>query len=146
MKRTFTRLGESLGGVMDSLPPSERRLLRLIAAWPSIVGDDLARRSRPTAVGDGTLHLEVTHEGWVRSLRAFEDRVCCRATELTGTPVRRFRIRVSGGSPPPPTPERTRSTQLPTHWRTVVEQCEDPELRRALQGMLAAYWSRHEAP
>lgn len=48
--------------------PSVVNLELLEAAWPSLVGKEMARRTRPRAWSQETLHIEVSSHAWVQEL------------------------------------------------------------------------------
>jgi predicted nucleic acid-binding Zn ribbon protein len=41
---------------------------RAVEAWPRVVGERLARRTRAVAFRDGTLHVEVEGSAWMHEL------------------------------------------------------------------------------
>ncbi len=65
------------------------------AAWPVLVGDELARRTRPVAWKDGTLHIEVSSTPWMQELSYRSDELRERITRLFPWPLERLRLTVA---------------------------------------------------
>ena len=73
-------LGDLLPG---ALPQLGDRLVehRLRRAWSSVVGPDLARRSRPCALGAGTLTITVDNSPWLHELTLRADALRVRIAD-----------------------------------------------------------------
>jgi hypothetical protein len=65
------------------------------AAWPVLVGDELARRTRPVAWSEGTLHIEVSSTPWMQELSYRSDELRRRITKLFPWPLERLRLTVA---------------------------------------------------
>jgi len=71
VKRNYTtRVGDLLTGVLKGLG-LEGKLEegRLREQWPRIVGEAIARRSRPTTVRGATLIIEVENNVWMNEIQ-----------------------------------------------------------------------------
>ncbi len=55
-----------------------RRVLELERAWPALVGEQLAQHSRPVAIKDDVLVVEVDDGAWAAPLRYLSDDVVRR--------------------------------------------------------------------
>ncbi len=63
------RLDRVLDGVLDDCGLSDRLgERRALAAWTSIVGDDIAAHSRALDLRDGVLVLQADHGAWIQEL------------------------------------------------------------------------------
>jgi len=66
---TSPRVGEILPGVLAALGIDEKiEEGRLLAGWPEVVGEVIAKRSRPRVLRDGILHIEVEGSVWMQEL------------------------------------------------------------------------------
>lgn len=88
-------LSEALGGwaPKDDLPADP--VVLLAAGWREIVGEDIARNSRPSRLLDGTLTVTARSNGWSHELSFLSERVldAVRA-RFPQTPVRELRFKV----------------------------------------------------
>lgn len=65
------RLAELIGPVLDKAggkKPRRPESIAVVAAWPDIVGEKLARVSRAVSLNDGRLMVEVTAPAWKQEL------------------------------------------------------------------------------
>ena len=77
MKRdTAQRVGDLLGGVLKGLG-LEGKLEegRLREQWPRIVGEAIAKRSRPRTVRGRTLIIDVENNVWMNEIRFHRDEI-----------------------------------------------------------------------
>ena len=71
--RKFTRVGELLPSILDKLGLDKRfKEQRVLASWPSVVGDELAARTKATRVERGVLYVRVDHGAWMQELHFME--------------------------------------------------------------------------
>jgi hypothetical protein len=136
------------GGSRDALP-----LAKVTAAWPTAVGDTVARRAWPLRIaGDGTLHVATASATWANELTLLADDILERLRERLGDETPKA-IRCAVG--PIPEPEAPSSGDadgasaspgdVPPHVAatasSVASAIEDPELRelvaRAARASLA---------
>ena len=83
------RRPEPVGTVLESLLDRlglSRRLQerRLLAAWPSVVGEKIARHSRALDLQDGVLILQADHGAWRQELTLLAPQVIERYNEMFG--------------------------------------------------------------
>lgn len=89
-----TILARALVDAIGPLPVPDRERLLVLAAWSEAVGLDVARSARPLTLEDGTLLVEVEHEGWIGTLRTFEGAIVERLSSRTGLSIRGLSTRV----------------------------------------------------
>lgn len=71
--RNFTRIGDLLPSVLSKLGLEQRfKEQKVLALWPSVVGDDLAARTKATRLDRGVLHVRVDHGAWMQELHFME--------------------------------------------------------------------------
>ena len=91
----FDEFGTSYGNLMlDNLiqlilkhsasqaDPNIINLELLEAAWPALVGREMARRTRPRAWSEGTLHIDVSTHAWVQELSFHREELLGRIQRL----------------------------------------------------------------
>jgi hypothetical protein len=148
MKRIGEEVERELGrsGSRDALP-----LARLVAAWPTAVGDAIARNAWPLRTArDGTLHVATSSATWANELAMLGDEILSRLTEQLGSEApSALRCAVgpvpeSAAEPPRSQPDVAVSESSPEAAATasaVASAIEDPELRelvaRAARASLA---------
>jgi predicted nucleic acid-binding Zn ribbon protein len=91
------RLGDSLNELARSLGLSEpNAFARVFAAWPDVVGAAVAAATRPTALREGTVTVEVDGPEWATQLRYLEQQLVDVLTERVGSGiVERLRFQVA---------------------------------------------------
>jgi predicted nucleic acid-binding Zn ribbon protein len=86
-------LGGLLGDVVRARGWEEQvRAARLHEAWPSIVGPQLADRSRPGRLRGGVLQVVVEAPRWATQLQYMTEQLAGRVVAETGLPVREVRV------------------------------------------------------
>lgn len=71
--RKFTRVGELLPSILSKLGLEQRfKENEVLASWPSIVGKELASRTKATRVDRGILYVHVDHGAWMQELHFME--------------------------------------------------------------------------
>ncbi len=79
------RLGDSLHDVARSLGmPEPDGLSRIMAVWSELVGEAVARHTRPARLRDQVLTVEVDGGEWVTQLRYLESSMVSAITERVG--------------------------------------------------------------
>jgi hypothetical protein len=142
------------GGSRDAVP-----LAAVTAAWPTAVGDAVARRAWPLRISrDGTLHVAVESATWAQELTLLESDVldALRAQLVDATPVKlRFAVGPIPEQPaqleqvgsvavePPEVPAEVEAEAL-----SAAAAIDDPELRElvaraARTSLLRARSGRH---
>lgn len=129
-----------------------RALPELVAAWPGVVGDVVARQAWPLRIGrDGTLHVATSSSTWAFELDRLAPEILDRLRAVPGLEAPsalRFRpgplpehgpdaalLASSAATPPPATPE------IAAEAASVASAIDDPDLRelvsRAARASLA---------
>ena len=86
-------LGGLLGDVVRARGWEEQvRAARLHEAWPAIVGEQLAGRSRPGRLRGGVLQVVVEAPRWATQLQYMTDQLAGRVVAETGLPVNEVRV------------------------------------------------------
>lgn len=88
---------EEIGGVLGEVVRArgweqQLRAARLHDAWPAIVGEQLAGRSRPGRLQGGVLQVVVEAPRWATQLQYMTDQLVGRVVAETGIRVREVRI------------------------------------------------------
>lgn len=87
----------------------------LAAAWPAIVGPDVAKNSRPLEISRGALLVLTRSSAWSQQLSFLSVQILAAVAEKTGkTDIERVRFRV-GRLAPAGTSARVRRAALPAH-------------------------------
>ena len=72
--REPAKIGDLLPGVLRSLRPKRRGLLKSVrAAWPEIVGKKVAARSRIASLNEGVLRIELESAPLKQHLSTFKN-------------------------------------------------------------------------
>ena len=72
-ERKFTRLGELLPSILGKLGLDQRfKEQQVLNLWPTVVGEELAARTKATKVDRGVLHVHVDHGAWMQELHFIE--------------------------------------------------------------------------
>ncbi|MEW6523567.1 MAG: DUF721 domain-containing protein [Bacillota bacterium] len=95
---------QSLGGVLRQLltrmeMDKKAKVYRVISMWPSVVGKELAKRSRPSRVAGGVLFVEVVAPVWGQQLSLLKSTILARIRDEVGDGVIRD-IRFGAGREP----------------------------------------------
>jgi hypothetical protein len=138
------------GRLFGGRPGATLALLR--AAWPRVVGPDVARRTEVLAVDGVTLRVRVADARWRKVLHRMQREILGRLREAAGDLAPK-RLGFTEGpvheqvdAAPPP---ETRPAPEPTAPPAVVAGAQaiaDPEIRRRFLETAARYLTRAGAP
>jgi predicted nucleic acid-binding Zn ribbon protein len=81
------RAGNFLGRVVRRLERPEAALAWLSAAWPGIVGNALASRTRPIRCESGRLEIAAESKAWRKQLDEMKREFCARINQSWGGPL-----------------------------------------------------------
>ena len=71
--KNFTTVGDILANILRSSAFGRRlREREILALWPSVVGPDIAERTRAVNIDHGVLYVEVDHSAWMQELHFME--------------------------------------------------------------------------
>lgn len=72
-KRDIRSIGDILKDVVQEFDePIDENLRVLRAAWPKLVGQQIAKHSHPGALSGGLLNVYVDHPGWLSELECIK--------------------------------------------------------------------------
>ena len=127
----------------------EHTLALLRAAWPSAVGEELARRTQVVALDRGVLRVMVPDVRWQRSLLRVRGDILMRLRTVAGRATPRMLGFVTGpvaDSAPRVAPAPVVDhAEAPAAVRQAAESIPDPELRARFLEAAARYLSRFKA-
>jgi predicted nucleic acid-binding Zn ribbon protein len=97
------RPDKTVGVVLEKLLPKlgldqQVKQSQLVADWPQVVGDAVARHAKPVALRDGVLTLAVDHPVWLSELSRYQKPLLLRKVRahLGAKAVRDIMFRVEG--------------------------------------------------
>lgn len=133
---------------------------RVFAAWPTIVGEAVAKHARPRYLRHGVLFVEVSSSAWANELSLLKPRFLSALSARLGRDVLRdLRYQVAptwrerGGGQPASEPPARQTLSLPSLAPETVAriqgaigaQVEDPGVARSLEGLMGLLARRQEA-
>ena len=123
----FDEFGTSYGNLMlDNLiqlilkhsasqaDPNIINLELLEAAWPALVGREMARRTRPRAWSEGTLHIDVSTHAWVQELSFHREELLGKIQKTFPWPLTRLHLSVAEDFEPLSQREELETIDRPT--------------------------------
>ena len=137
------RIGDAVRSELGRFGPATG-MAELVAAWPQVVGEGIARNAWPARVArDGTLHVNALDSVWAFELQQRAGEIA----ERLGVPAVRF---MPGPVPEPaldPAADAARDRIEPTErdrlqGEALAAPIEDPELREAVARAAAASLAR----
>ncbi|HZO81502.1 MAG TPA: DUF721 domain-containing protein [Candidatus Binataceae bacterium] len=135
-------IASTLGALIDRLDSEGHfAIVRLISAWPEVVGEAVARRTEIVGLKFHTAVVKVSGAMWIQELNLLKPQILDRLRARIGDDaVRDLRFvqgRLSRRQP------RTRLRPVPRAPRRAIElpELKDPELRRAFESLIEA-WGR----
>ena len=92
--RKFTRLGELLPSILSKLGLEQRfKEQQVLSLWPTVVGKELAARTRATRVDRGVLYVHVDHGAWMQELHFIEGELLRRLrAQAPGVALKKIRF------------------------------------------------------
>lgn len=141
MKKVAPRaVGEFL---LSAVPQLEERLLdqRIRQSWSAIVGDDVARRSRPERIVNGRLDVVVDNSPWLSELTLRSAELHQRIVErFAGVRSLRFQLGTLPAESRPAPPPALRPVQITDGDRQEIDEAvaviPDPTLAAAARRLM----------
>ncbi len=135
------RVGASLQPILDKIDREGAfGIVRLVKAWPEVVGETIARRTEVMSLKFHTAVVKVSGAMWIQELNLMRAQILARITERLGDDsVRELRFvqgRLSRRAHP-----RLRSVPRATRHSIELPKLKDPELRAAFERLIEA-WGR----
>jgi len=73
IQRKFSKAGDVLPAILKKLGLEQRfKEQQILSIWPSVVGMEIASRTRATRIEKGTLYVHVEHGAWMQELHFIE--------------------------------------------------------------------------
>ncbi len=135
------RLSVALQPILDRLDTEGQfGIIRLMKAWPEVVGETIARRTEVQSLKFHTAVVKVSGAMWIQELNLMKAQILERLRQALGDDAVRD-IRFVRGTLR--RRERPRLRAIPRETRRFVElpELKDPELRRAFESLIEA-WGR----
>ena len=115
------------------------------ALWKDIVGEHLARRTRPVEISRSRLVVLVPSSSWKRQLSALRGEMVSRLNQALGTGITRVVFRIdSRVEQEPPTPPSAPPKKTSTPVDLPLQGIADKELRARIQAAAAACLDRRK--
>jgi len=140
-RRAPEPIASTLGSIIDRLDSEGHfAIVRLVQAWPEIVGEAIARRTEVIELKFHTAVVRVSGAMWIQELNLMKPQILARLREAIGGDVVRDIRFVQGRMS---RRERPRLRAVPRGVRHAIElpELKDPELRRAFERLIEA-WGR----
>lgn len=92
--RKFTKLGDLLPSILKQLGLEQRfKDQHVLSLWPSVVGEELAARTKATKIDRGVLYVQVDHGAWLQELHFIEEEIIGKLRKLApGVTIKSIRF------------------------------------------------------
>jgi hypothetical protein len=147
VSRSLTRIGDLVGRVLPANRGAER-LVRLIAAWPEMVGDAVAREAWPARItSNETLLVHVTSAVWASELTYLASSLQSRLVATLGAEAPQAVLFRVGPVPQTAAPVAAHVSREPSpsefqRAARAVRAIGDADIRRAAHNALARALAR----
>ncbi len=134
-------LGFVLHGVDGHSPPEH---IMIHALWRHAVGEKIAAQTSPASIRKGVLMVNVTNSVWMQQLHFLKDEITEKLNAELGAPaVRQIKFKIGPvreaesevDDEPLPELDAGEADKIDAESQVI----DDPDLRRAFQGVMAAY-------
>ena len=109
----------------------------LEAAWPALVGKEMARRTRPRSWGAQTLHIEVSSHAWVQELSFHREELLGKIQRVFPWPLTRLHLSVAERFEP--LAEREQLERITRPSAPVARRAASEELNREAREAMAGF-------
>jgi hypothetical protein len=135
-------IASTLGAIIDRLDSEGHfAIVRLISAWPEVVGETIARRTEVVGLKFHSAVVKVSGAMWIQELNLLKPQILERLrTRIGDDAVRDLRFVQGRLSRRPPRPRLRPVARAPRH-AIELPELKDPELRRAFESLIEA-WGR----
>jgi hypothetical protein len=135
-------IASTLGSIIDRLDSEGHfAIVRLIQAWPEIVGETIARRTEVLELKFHTAVVRVSGTMWIQELNLLKPEILSRLAARVGEDAVRDLRFVQGRLSRRPTRPRLRTVARAQRRAVELPELKDPELRRAFESLIEA-WGR----
>jgi len=140
-RRRPEAIASTLGSIIDRLDSQGHfGLVRLISAWPAVVGDQIARRTEVVDLKFHTAVVKVSGAMWIQELNLLKRQIMARIAERIGEDVVRDIRFVTGRLSRREKPKLHTVARAPRH-AIELPEIKDAELRQAFADLIEA-WGR----
>ena len=141
-RRAPEPIASTLGSIIDRLDSEGHfAIVRLIQAWPEIVGETIARRTEVVELKFHTAVVRVSGAMWIQELNLLKPEILSRLAARVGEDAVRDLRFVQGRLSRRPTRPRLRTVARAQRRAVELPELKDPELRRAFESLIEA-WGR----
>jgi hypothetical protein len=135
-------IASTLGSIIDRLDSEGHfAIVRLIQAWPEIVGEAIARHTEVLELKFHTAVVRVSGTMWIQELNLLKPEILSRLAARVGEDAVRDLRFVQGRLSRRPTRPRLRTVARAQRRAVELPELKDPELRRAFESLIEA-WGR----
>ena len=134
-------IGAAMQPLLDRLDREGHfAIVRLVKAWPDIVGETIARRTEIVSLKFHTAVVKVSGAMWIQELSFMKSQILAKVAERLGDDIVRELRFVKGSLS---RRERPKLRTVPRAMRKSIElpELKDPELRAAFERLIEA-WGR----
>ncbi len=135
------RIGNALQPLLDRIDREGAfGIVRLVKAWPEVVGETIARRTEVVSLKFHTAVIKVSGAMWIQELNLMRAQILSRIKDQIGDDIVRDLRFVQGRLSRKERP-RLRSVPRATRHSIELPELKDPELRAAFDRLIEA-WGR----
>jgi predicted nucleic acid-binding Zn ribbon protein len=135
-------IASTIGALIDQLDSEGHfAIVRLISAWPEVVGETIARRTEVASLKFHTAVIKVSGAMWIQELNLLKPQILDRLRERVGEDTVRDLRFVQGRLSRRPRSTRLRPVARAPRRAIELPELKDPELRRAFESLIEA-WGR----
>jgi hypothetical protein len=141
-RRAPEPIASTLGSIIDRLDSEGHfAIVRLVQAWPEIVGEAIARRTEVIGLKFHTAVVRVSGAMWIQELNLLKPEILARLAARVGDDAVRDLRFVQGRLSRRATRPRLRTVARAPRRSIELPELKDPELRRAFESLIEA-WGR----
>jgi hypothetical protein len=141
-RRALEPIASTLGSIIDRLDSEGHfAIVRLVQAWPEIVGEAIARRTEVVELKFHTAVIKVSGAMWIQELNLLKPEILARLAARVGDDAVRDLRFVQGRLSRRPARPRLRTVARAPRRAIELPELKDPELRRAFESLIEA-WGR----
>lgn len=141
-RRAPEPIASTLGSIIDRLDSEGHfAIVRLVQAWPEIVGETISRRTEVVELKFHTAVVRVSGAMWIQELNLLKPEILARLAARVGDDAVRDLRFVQGRLSRRPARPRLRTVARAPRRAIELPELKDPELRRAFESLIEA-WGR----
>ena len=141
-RRAPEPIASTLGSIIDRLDSEGHfAIVRLVQAWPEIVGEAIARRTEVLELKFHTAVVRVSGAMWIQELNLLKPEILARLAARVGDDAVRDLRFVQGRLSRRPARPRLRTVARAPRRAIELPELKDPDLRRAFESLIEA-WGR----